>query len=70
MNAAFITAAIGAGMTSAIINPCHSEIIQAVRGADVMMGNDPECANWIRAYRDAASEAGRRSTGRRNKQQA
>ena len=72
MNAAFITAAIGAGMTSAIINPCHSEIIQAVRGADVMMGHDPECANWIKAYRTPVAEGqeGARRTTRRSKQQA
>jgi 5-methyltetrahydrofolate--homocysteine methyltransferase len=26
--------------------------MQACLGADVMMGNDPNCANWIRKYRD------------------
>jgi len=69
LNAAFISMAIGAGMTSAITNPLHAELMQAVRGADVVMGHDPECMNWIRNYRDpdAAGEAprGRRSGRRR-----
>jgi 5-methyltetrahydrofolate--homocysteine methyltransferase len=52
INAAFLTMAIGAGLTSAITNPLHAEVMQACMGADVMMGNDPHCANWIRKYRD------------------
>ena len=72
LNAAFISMAIGAGMTSAITNPLHAELMQAVRGADVVMGHDPECMNWIRNYRDpdAAGEAprGRRSGRRRRRE--
>ena len=52
INAAFLTMAIGSGMTSAITNPLHIETMQAVMGADVMMGHDPDCARWIRKYRD------------------
>ena len=52
INAAFLTMAIGAGLTSAITNPLHAEIMQACLGADVMMGHDPHCANWIGKYRD------------------
>ena len=68
INAAFLTMAMGAGMTSAITSPLHAEVMQAVRGGDVMMGHDPDCANWIRAYREPAPEgaAGRRGrAGRR-----
>ena len=69
INAAFLTMAMGAGMTSAITSPLHPEVMQAVRGGDVMMGHDPNCANWIKAYRDPAAEGaagGRRGrTGRR-----
>src|SRR6201988_1521692 len=36
INAAFLCMAIGAGMTSAITNPCHDEILKAVMGADAM----------------------------------
>jgi 5-methyltetrahydrofolate--homocysteine methyltransferase len=47
---------MGAGMTSAITSPLHAEVMQAVRGGDVMMGHDPDCANWIRAYREPAAD--------------
>jgi len=56
LNAAFLTMAIGAGMTSAITNPLHAESLQAVLGADTMMGHDPHCARWIRQYREPAAE--------------
>jgi 5-methyltetrahydrofolate--homocysteine methyltransferase len=64
LNAAFISMAVGSGMTSAITNPLHTELMQSVRGANVVMGNDPECTQWIRAYREPAADGdGRR--GRR-----
>jgi 5-methyltetrahydrofolate--homocysteine methyltransferase len=53
INSAFLTMAIGAGMTSAITNPLHVEVVRAVMGADVMMGHDPDCARWIRRFREA-----------------
>ena len=67
INAAFLTMAMGAGMTSAITSPLHPEVMQAVRGGDVMMGHDPDCTNWIRAYREPAAEGegrGGRRAGR------
>ena len=48
--AAFMPMAIGAGMTSAIMNPLHAEDIQAILGADVMMGHDPNCARRPRRW--------------------
>jgi 5-methyltetrahydrofolate--homocysteine methyltransferase len=56
LNAAFLPMMIGAGMTSAIMNPLHAEDIQAILGADVVMGADPNCAAWIRKYREPAPE--------------
>jgi 5-methyltetrahydrofolate--homocysteine methyltransferase len=67
INSAFLTMAMGAGMTSAITSPLHTEVMQAVRGGDVMMGHDPDCTNWIRAYREPAAEGegrGGRRAGR------
>ena len=67
-NGAFISMAIQAGMTSAITNPLHGEVIAASLGADVMLGKDPDCARWIRKFREPAPEgvgAGGRGTGRR-----
>ena len=51
VNSAFLTMAIASGMTSSITNPMHQEVVQAVLGADVLMGRDPNCARWIRQYR-------------------
>ena len=56
INSAFLTMAMGAGMTSAITSPMHPEVMQAVRGGDVMMGHDPNCTHWIRAYREPTAE--------------
>ena len=57
--------AIGAGLTSAIMNPLHAEDIGAVLGADVFMGRDPDCARWIRRYREPAAEGASAARGRR-----
>lgn len=71
INSAFLTMAIGAGLTSAITNPLHGEVTQAVLGADVMMGNDPDCARWIKKYREpaphSANEGRRRERSRRRR---
>ena len=61
LNAAFIGMAIASGMTSAITNPLQADLMQAIRGANVVMGHDPECMAWISANRPAATEGqGRR----------
>jgi len=76
MNAAFLSMAIGAGMTSAIMNPLHAEEMTAIRGADVMMGHDPDCTRWIRNYREPApqlsevGEMGRRGREGRRRRRA
>ena len=71
-NGAFISMAIQAGMTSAITNPLHAEVVAASLGADVMLGKDPDCARWIRQFREPMPEGvgrgtGRRGTGRRRR---
>ena len=74
VNGAFLSMAIGAGLTSAITNPCHEEVMRSVMAADVLMGNDADCLAWIRKYRAPAEEgadpegAGRgRRQGRRRR---
>jgi 5-methyltetrahydrofolate--homocysteine methyltransferase len=65
----YLAMAIGAGMTSAIMNPLHGEVKRAVMAADVLAGNDEDCAAWIRENRDPAAGTGeggaRRRGGRR-----
>jgi 5-methyltetrahydrofolate--homocysteine methyltransferase len=69
MNPTFLAMAIGAGMTSAITNPLEPALMQAVRGANVLMDHDGQCANWIKAYRDPSAEGSRsrRSSRRRRR---
>jgi 5-methyltetrahydrofolate--homocysteine methyltransferase len=70
LNPTFLAMAIGAGMTSAITNPLETSLMQAVRGSDVLMDHDPQCANWIAAYRDPIAESGRRRRGGRRRRLA
>jgi 5-methyltetrahydrofolate--homocysteine methyltransferase len=63
MNTTFVTMAAGAGLTSAIVNPLHPEMMSGIRAADVINATDKECANWISAYRE--QPVGNTGTGRR-----
>ncbi len=65
LNWSFLAMAIGAGMTSAITNPLHGEEMSAVLGANVVMGHDPNCANWIAKFRGPAGQGGEGRRGRR-----
>jgi 5-methyltetrahydrofolate--homocysteine methyltransferase len=65
----FLAMAIGAGMTSAIMNPLHPDVKSAVMAADVLAGHDRDCMAWIRAHREpgapGAERAGREGRRRR-----
>jgi 5-methyltetrahydrofolate--homocysteine methyltransferase len=65
INSAFLNMAIGAGLTSAITSPLHEQVMQAVLGADVMMGHDADCRAWIRKYRVPLPEGMEGARGRR-----
>jgi 5-methyltetrahydrofolate--homocysteine methyltransferase len=74
LNQAFLSMAIGAGMTSAIMNPLHIEEMTGIWGADTLMGHDPHCAHWIRKFREPtpegepmAGQRGRREGGGRRR---
>ncbi|QPM89589.1 methyltetrahydrofolate cobalamin methyltransferase [Pseudooceanicola algae] len=47
VNAAFLPMAIGAGMTSAIMNPIRQVEMEAVKAANMLMDHDPNGAAWI-----------------------
>ncbi|MGI9602041.1 MAG: dihydropteroate synthase [Acidimicrobiales bacterium] len=64
----FLAMAIGAGMTSAIMNPLHPEVKAAVMAADVLAGTDRDCAAWIAANRDPSAGGARANReGRRRR---
>ncbi len=47
INAAFLPMAIGAGMTSAIMNPIRPVEMEAVNAANFLMNHDPNGGKWI-----------------------
>ncbi len=71
VNAAFLPMAIGAGMTSAIMNPVRAVEMEAIRAANLLMNHDANGGEWIRlakvleAVKEGASfaEASRAATG-------
>jgi 5-methyltetrahydrofolate--homocysteine methyltransferase len=67
LNAAFLSMAIGAGMTSAITNPLHAEEMTGVMGADVLMGHDRDCRRWLQAFRAPTAEGAERRERRRRR---
>ena len=67
VNAAFLTMAMASGLSSAITNPLHDSIMQAVMGGDVMLGKDSNCANWIRKYREPSTEINSSGARRRER---
>ncbi|MEO0680860.1 MAG: methyltetrahydrofolate cobalamin methyltransferase [Pseudomonadota bacterium] len=56
INAAFLPMAIGAGMTSAIMNPVRPQEMEAIRAANLLMNHDDHGAAWIRANKPPAAE--------------
>jgi 5-methyltetrahydrofolate--homocysteine methyltransferase len=67
LNAAFLSMAIGAGMTSAILNPLHAEEMTGVMGANVLMGHDRDCRLWIKKFREPAAVPAEGGPGRRER---
>lgn len=57
LNGAFLSAAIGAGLTSAIMNPLHGDVMATIGASEVMLGLDPKCKRWIKRSRRLAKAA-------------
>ena len=51
INASFLSMSIGAGMTSAIMNPNRNNEMNAIRAANLLINKDPNGFNWIRKNR-------------------
>ena len=70
INNAFLPMLIAAGMTSAIVNPLHPELVQAIRAGDVLTGVDDGCGSWIKAYREPTADGSEVRDGRRRRKRA
>lgn len=64
LGSTFLSMAMHAGLTSAIMDARTPQMVDAIKAADLMMGNDAWGANWIAAFRakqkaaEAAAQAG------------
>lgn len=68
LNGTFLAMAMSAGMTSAITNPIEEHIKTAIMAADVMMGHDENCLDWIAANRPPADPAAESGEGRQRRE--
>jgi len=48
---AFLVQAIGTGLDAAILNPLDEQIHDLVAAASLFVGRDPDCRNYLKAYR-------------------
>ncbi len=51
LGAAFLPMAMHSGLTSAIMDARTPQMVEAIKAADMMMGNDEWGASWIAAFR-------------------
>jgi 5-methyltetrahydrofolate--homocysteine methyltransferase len=58
INSVFLPMAMTVGLTSAIMDSRTESIVRAVKGADLMLGNDEWGASWISAHRAREAAAG------------
>lgn len=64
LSAAFLTMGIGAGLTSAIMNPLKPETASAIRASNLLMGHDEHAQAWISANRPPKTEGETEGTPR------
>ncbi|MGQ0576279.1 MAG: dihydropteroate synthase [Pseudonocardia sp.] len=57
LGAAFLPMAMLSGLTSAVLDVRSPQIVEAVKAADLLLGNDDWGAAWIAAYRAARAAA-------------
>jgi 5-methyltetrahydrofolate--homocysteine methyltransferase len=57
LGAAFLPMAMSCGLTSAIMDVRSPQIVEAVKAADLLLGNDEWGAGWIARWRAAAARS-------------
>ena len=62
INTAFLSAAIGAGLTAAILNPHSAAMVDAFRSSLALFGGDPHCLSYIEHFGAKKAETPIRST--------
>ncbi len=57
INRTFVTLMMAAGMDSAIIDPLDKKIMATIQTADMLIGNDQFCMNYLKGTRSGAIES-------------
>jgi 5-methyltetrahydrofolate--homocysteine methyltransferase len=57
INRTFVTLMMDAGMDSAIIDPLDKKIMATIRTADMLLGHDDYCMNFLKGVRSGAIES-------------
>ncbi len=57
INRTFVTLMMDAGMDSAIIDPLDKKIMATIRTADMLLGKDPFCMNYLKGVRSGTIES-------------
>ncbi len=57
INRTFVTLMMDAGMDSAIIDPLDPKIMATIKTADMLLGNDNFCGNYLKGVRAGAIES-------------
>lgn len=57
INRTFVTLMMAAGMDSAIIDPLDQKIMTVIRTADMLLGHDDYCMNYLKGVRSGAIES-------------
>jgi len=57
INRTFVALMMDAGMDSAIIDPLDAKIMAAIKTADMLLGNDQFCGNYLKGVRSGAIES-------------
>jgi len=70
INSAFLTMAMGGGLTSAITNPIEASIMSSITATDVLLGHDANCRRWIANHRAATGSAQVEPLRRRGRRRA
>jgi 5-methyltetrahydrofolate--homocysteine methyltransferase len=57
INRTFVTLMMGAGMDSAIIDPLDNKIMATIKTADMLLGKDSFCGNYLKGVRAGVIES-------------
>jgi 5-methyltetrahydrofolate--homocysteine methyltransferase len=57
INRTFVTLMMASGMDSAIIDPLDKKIMAAIKTADMLLGHDNYCMNYLKSVRAGVIES-------------